>query len=201
MIHPTSIVAFRNELTKIAAKEDQVISDKDVKSIKRELELWNKLRKVSPVKVKKDRMAVIHGGAYFDQQAKEIGLSKKDYESLAHEIGHAELDKKILGRILQHPTARAAMGLTPLAGAAAGALAARGRKLGLLLPVATAAPTVASEMWATSRGKKKLKEIGATDKEIERYKKNLRKSFGSYLGPPVEAAATGGMTYLIAKAQ
>ena len=197
MISSTSIRAFSNELEKIAAAS--TAPDVDVKQLEREVDLWNKLRKISPVKVKQDRMADLHGGAYFDQQAKEIGLSKKDYESLAHEIGHAELDKKLLGRALQHPLARDAFYLTPIAGAIAGVLAAKGKKMGLMLPVATTLPTVGSEMWATHKGKKKLKEIGATKEEIDKYKKNLRSSLISYLGPPTEAAGAGSLTYLIAR--
>jgi hypothetical protein len=199
MIPASSIQAFRSEIEKIAEDRGQPISDREVKSIQREVDLWNRLRKISPVKVKEDRLADLHGGAYFDQQAQEIGLSKKDYESLAHEMGHAELDKKILGRLIQSPTARGVFGLTPLAGAVAGALVAKGKKLGLLLPVATAAPTISSEMWATHKGKGKLREAGATDEEIDRYKKNLRQSFLSYAGLPLEAAAAGGLTYTIGK--
>lgn len=197
MLTPPSIHAFRSELKKIAEAMPS-IKGEDVVAIKREVELWNKMRNASPVKVKRDRMADLHGGAYFDQQAKEIGMARNDYESLAHEIGHAELDKKLLGRLLQHPKARSLFNMTPLAGAAAGVLAARGRKAGLLLPIATAAPTIASEMWATSRGGKKLKEHGATPEEVKRYKSGLRKSLVSYFGPPSEAAAAGALTYLLA---
>jgi hypothetical protein len=198
MLTSPAIQAFRSELKKIAAAKPS-IQDKDVVAIKREVELWNKMRKASPVKVKRDRMADLHGGAYFDQQAKEIGLARNDYESLAHEIGHAELDKKLIGRLLQHPNARTLFNMTPLAGAAAGVLAAKGRKAGLLLPIATAAPTIASEMWATHKGGKKLKEQGATPDEVKRYKRGLRKSLVSYFGPPAEGAGAGALMYLLAR--
>lgn len=197
MLPSISVQSFGNELTKIAKDKTSPILDEE--SLRREIALWKKLRKLSPVKVKKDVMADLHGGAYFDQEAKEIGLSRNDYESLAHEIGHAELDKMRLGRVLQHPHMRTAFNMTPLAGAVAGALASRGKKLGLLLPVATTAPTIASELWATHKGKNKLKEIGATPEEVKRYKKNLNKSFVSYMGPPTEAALAGGLTYLASK--
>lgn len=198
MLNSPAIHAFRSELKKIAASKPS-IQEEDVVAIKREVELWNKMRKASPVKVKRDRMADLHGGAYFDQQAKEIGLARNDYESLAHEIGHAELNKKLLGRLLQHPHARALFNMTPLAGAAAGVLAAKGRKAGLLLPLATAAPTIASEIWATRRGGKKLEEQGATPEEVKRYRSGLRKSLVSYFGPPAEAAGAGALTYLLAR--
>ena len=198
MLDLSTFAAFSDELKKIA-EDKQPLREKDLDLIKRELELWNKLRDASPVKVKKDRMADLHGGAYFDQQAKEIGLSRKDYESLAHEIGHAELDKKLLGQMLQSPATRYAFGLTPLAGAVAGVLLARGKKKGLLLPVATAVPTIVSEMWATRKGRNKLQEVGATPQETGRYSKNLRGSLVSYFAPPLEGATAGSLTYLAAK--
>jgi len=158
--------------------------------LQRDLDLWNKLRGESPVKVKIDQGADIHGGGYFDQQAKEIGLSSKDYETLAHELGHAELDKKILGRFLQGPTARGLFDWTPVAGALAGAGLATGKKLPLLLPLLTAVPTLASEHWATLRGGKRLETAGATKKEVEKYRDNLRSSLGTYgATAPVSALA------------
>ena len=198
MLNSPAIWAFRSELKKIAAAKPS-FQEEDVASLKRDVEMWKKMRKASPVKVKKDRMADLHGGAYFDQQAKEIGLARNDYESLAHEIGHAELDQKIVGRILQHPKARALFNMTPLAGAAAGVLMAKGHKAGMLLPIATAAPTIASEIWATHKGGKKLKEQGATPEEVKRYKKGLRQSLVSYFGPPAEAVGAGALMYLLAR--
>lgn len=186
-----SFISFSRELRKIAAKSE-VPSKVEIKQLKRDLKLWNKLRGASPVKIKIDPDAAIHGGGYFDQQAKEIGLSSKDYEALAHELGHAELDKKLIGRFLQGSTARGLFGWTPVAGALAGASLARGKKLGLLLPVITAAPTLVSEHWATRKGAKLLEDAGATKEEIEKYRKTLRSSLGTY-GASVPAAAIAGV--------
>jgi len=173
--------SFGNELSKIAAaKSKKAIPKVEVKQLKRDLELWNKLRGASPVKIRIDRDADLHGGGYFDQQAKEIGLSSKDYETLAHELGHAELDKKIIGRVLQGPTARGLFDWTPVAGAIAGAGLARGKKLPLLLPFLTAAPTLISEHWATVRGSGRLESAGATKKEVDMYRKALGSSLGTY---------------------
>jgi hypothetical protein len=181
MLSPQSIRSFGNELSKIAAaKPKKEISKVEVKKLKRDIELWNKLRGASPVKIRIDRDADLHGGGYFDQQAKEIGLSSKDYETLAHELGHAELDKKIIGRFLQGPTARGLFDWTPVAGAVAGAGLARGKKLPMILPFLTAAPTLISEHWATVRGAGRLESAGATAKEVEKYRKQLRSSLGTY---------------------
>ena len=199
MIPSTSMRSFGNELSKIAAaKSKKGISKAEIKQLKRDLELWNKLRGASPVKIKIDRDADLHGGGYFDQQAKEIGLSSKDYETLAHELGHAELDKKIIGRLLQGPTARGLFDWTPVAGALAGAGLATGKKLPLLLPLLTMGPTLISEHWATSKGGKSLKAVGGTKKEIEKYRKNLRSSLGSYGATAPVAALAGIMGHIAA---
>lgn len=199
MISEDSIRSFGNELSKIAAaKPKKEISKADVKQLKRDIELWNKLRGESPVKIKIDRTADMHGGGYFDQQAKEIGLSSKDYETLAHELGHAELDKKILGRFLQGPTARGLFDWTPVAGAIAGAGLARGKKLPLVLPFLTAAPTIISEHWATRRGAGRLEAAGATMKEVEKYRKQLRSSLGTYGATAPVSALAGIMGHAVA---
>ena len=193
MISAASINSFGDELSKIAAaKPKKDIPKVEVKQLKRDLELWNKLRGASPVKIKIDRDADSYGGGYFDQQAKEIGLSSKDYETLAHELGHAELDKKIIGRLLQGPTARGLFDWTPVAGALAGAGLATGKKLPLLLPLLTMGPTLVSEHWATRKGAKRLKAAGGSKKEVEKYRDNLRSSLGSY-GATAPVAALAGI--------
>jgi hypothetical protein len=134
MISHKALHSFNDELLKIA-KETRALTDKELKEIEREVELWDKLRGVSPVKIKIDvKKAKEHGGGYFDQVAKTIGVSRKDYESLAHELGHAELDKRIWGKALQHPVAVGAFDWTPIAGALGGVLLAKGKKMGLTWP-------------------------------------------------------------------
>lgn len=198
VIPKASMRSFGDELSKIASSKEQGVPKVEVKQLKRDLELWNKLRGSSPVKVKIDPEATQYGGGYFDQQAKEIGLSTQDYESLAHELGHAELDKKLLGRFLQGPTARGLFDWTPVAGALAGAGLATGKKLPLLLPLATVAPTLLSEHWATRKGAKHLETAGASKEEVEKYRKNLRSSLGSYGSVIPTSALAGVMGHLAA---
>lgn len=200
MISSASMNSFGSELSKIAEKKpEKELSKKDLKQIQRGIELWNLLRKKSPVKVKIDRLADLHGGGYFDQAAKEIGMSSKDHETLAHELGHVDLDKNLIGRLLQHQIARGIFGLTPLMGAIAGASLARGRKLPLLIPVATAAPTLISERWATGKGGKRLKDAGASKKELEKYYSALSKSFSTYGATIPITLAAGLMGHVAAK--
>ena len=193
MLSGAAISSFATEISKIAAKQQETLPKADIKEIKREVELWNKLRAMEPkVKIKIDRDAEAYGGAYFDQQAKMIGLTRKDYESLAHELGHVEMDKKFLGRLMQHPISRSAFEATPIAAILGGVLLAKGKKLGLLLPIATATPTLLSEWLVTRKGGKKLELVGASKKEIDKYKKNLKASFKTYSSViPKALLATG----------
>ena len=132
-----SLSSFADELWKIAEAK-KAISQAD-------MEIFKTLMKGSPVKVKVVSDAEQHGGGYFDQVSKEIGISEKSFVSLAHELGHAELDKKILTRMLQSRLARMAYMATPIAGLGAGLLIAKGKKWGLLLPVATTLPAAPPE--------------------------------------------------------
>ena len=173
---------FSSEILKIAkeTKKKSPLGKQEMKSIKRDIELFNKLRGSSPLKITVEAKADRYGGGYFDQIAKEIGLSRKDYATLAHELGHAELDKRLWGKLVQNPIARGAFPWTPVAGALGGVLLSKGKKLGLLLPVATVAPTLISEGAASAKGKKLLKDVGATKKELEEYKKEMGMAFGTY---------------------
>jgi Zn-dependent peptidase ImmA (M78 family) len=75
--------AFSQELQKIAATK----GDKVYKSV----------AKNSPVSIRQHKDADEFGGGYFDQEKHEIVLSKKNYEVLAHEVGHAVLHEGIPG--------------------------------------------------------------------------------------------------------
>jgi hypothetical protein len=183
---PISVMSsFSDELVKIAKDS-------------REKELWEKLKALSPVPVEVNPEAELYGGGYFDPDKKYIGLSSEDRNSLAHEIGHAILDQSILGKAVQHPIGRAAFPWTPIAGALGGVLLAKGKKMGLLLPVVTASPTLLSESLATGKGSKKLREAGATDEEIKEYRKALRNSYSTYAGIIPEGIVAGALGYLAA---
>ena len=198
-MHSAAFNGFSSEILKIAKEKKPSLGKTEMKSIKRDIQLFNKLRGSSPVKIKVEAKADRYGGGYFDQIAKEIGLSRKDYETLAHELGHAELDKRLWGKIVQSPVARGFFPWTPVAGALGGVLLSRGKKLGLLLPVATATPTLISEVGASAKGKKLLKDVGATKKELEKYKKEMKGAFGTYAASIPMAAIAALMGNAVAR--
>lgn len=174
-----SLASFSDELQKIASEGKIPLS-------KAESKIFTQLMRGAPVKVRIIPEAAQYGGGYFDQVKKEIALSEKNYETLAHEVGHAHLDKHLLGRLIQSRAARVASGIVPnvLAGIGAGLLMAKGKKWGLLLPAALAAPTVLSEALASHKGGKLLDEAGATAEQRESYDSNMRRGIGTYLLAP-----------------
>lgn len=174
-----SFASFSAEMSKIAA-------DGKLPLAKAEARIFHALLKGSPVKVRITPDAAQFGGGYFDQVNKEIGISEKNYETLAHEVGHAYVDQHVLGRIIQSRAARLASGAVSgtLAGIGAGLLMAKGKKWGLLLPAALAAPTVLSEALASHKGGKLLEEHGATEEQQESYRQRMRQGMLSYLLAP-----------------
>jgi hypothetical protein len=171
--------AFGQELRKLASSKEH------------RAQLFEALRKGSPVKIKMDRGASQQGGGYFDQVKNEIGLSKKDYAVLAHELGHAEVQEHLYGKAIQHPIVRRAFSLTPLAALGAGILMAKGKKWGIALPLLTAVPTLMSEGVATWKGGKKLKELKADKQERRGYRAQMAQGLISYAIQPAVQVAQG----------
>lgn len=174
-----SFASFSAEMNKIAAEGKLPLA-------KAESKIFNALLRGSPVKVRITSDAAQFGGGYFDQVNKEIGISEKSYEALAHEVGHAHVDQHVLGRLIQSRAARLASGVVPsaLAGVGAGLLMAKGKKWGLLLPAALSVPTLLSEILASHKGGKILEEHGATEEQQDRYRKKMREGMMSYLLAP-----------------
>lgn len=183
-----SFSSCSDELQKIAAEQ--------IPLAQAEKKIFNALMQNAPVKVRITEDAAQYGGGYFDQVKKEVGLSDKDYRVLAHELGHAEIDKNLLGRIIQSRTMRLVSG--PLGNAlsaiGAGFLMAKGKKWGVLLPTAVALPTLLSEGVASYKGSNLLKEHGATDEQRRDYRNLALKMFGTYAAAP--AISTGLATYM-----
>lgn len=194
MINPSILRSFSDELCKIAQEQEK--KDIDIQEIKRKVELWSRLHSSTDVPVDVNEDASEFGGGYYDNDTKSIALSKKDHESLAHELGHAELDQGLLGKAIQHPINRTLFPWTPVAGAVGGTLLAKGKKWGLLLPLLTAAPTLLSEWLATRKGAKRLEDIGATPAEVELYRKNLSNAFSTYHVVVPQALLAGGAGYV-----
>lgn len=178
--------SFVDEIVKISRERA-----KKVPLSKADEHLFHAIKNGSPVKVRITAEAVEYGGGFFDQEKKEIGLSEKKFETLAHEVGHAHLDEHLLGRLIQHQTMRGASSLIAgaLAGIGAGILMAKGKAWGLLLPAALSAPTILSEILATREGGKRLDQAGATEEQKGRYHSQMRQGLSTYFAVP----AIGGL--------
>jgi hypothetical protein len=172
-----TFISFSEELQKIGTKVP----------IKSASTLFRILSKGSPVKVKVTEEAKNYGGGFYDLKEKIIGVTKDDYQSLAHELGHAELDKKVLGKLLQNALTRLSSAPIPtmLAGIGSGLLMAKGKKWGILLPAALSAPLLMSEYLASKGGAKLLKNTGASKEQQSDYKSEMAKGLATYLVPPL----------------
>lgn len=186
-----SLSSFKQEVIKLSEERRN-----KVPLARADVHLFDAIKKGSPVKVLITDEAVLHGGGYFDSAKKEIGLSEKKFETLAHEVGHAYLDEHLLGRLIQHQMVRGASSLiaSALAGIGAGILMAKGKRWGFLLPAALAAPTILSEALANRKGSQRLEEEGATEEQKKRYKEDARKGQSSYyLAPALGTLIAAGM--------
>lgn len=186
MITQPVLYSLRRELTKIADSKGP---------------LYRRVKRESPVEVRETEEAREFGGGYFDPRGDgHIGVSHANFETLAHEVGHAQNHQTIWGKIIQSVPANLAYALSPIAGAFAGHALANGEKWPLIMPVAAVTPVLLSEMLATSKGHEVLKKVGAKPEEVEKYRDNLRSAFSTYLQVPALAAATGAFWYLLQKA-
>jgi hypothetical protein len=184
----TTIHSFSLELAKIAES-------------KSEKALFERVKRESPVKVLVTEEAKMFGGGYYDTgEGEHIGVSDKRFDTLAHEVGHAKNHQKIWGKFIQSVPARLAFQLAPAAGLAAGMALAKGRKWPLIIPAAAVAPILLAEALATNTGHKVLKKVKAKPEEVEKYRRNLRTAFSTYLQTPIAAGAAGTLSYLLHKA-
>jgi hypothetical protein len=180
--------SFCSEMLKISAS-------------RRERDLFNRVKKESPVEVVKTDKAEEYGGAYFDPSEEgHIGISDHHFDALAHEVGHAQNHTTIWGKLIQSVPAGLAFALAPLAGAAAGIALAKGKKWPLIIPAAAVTPILLAEAMATNTGHKVLAKVKAKPEEVEKYRTNLRSAFSTYLQTPVATAAVGTLSYLLQKA-
>lgn len=161
-------------------------------------ELVGRLSKASPVPIVRDPRGGM--GAYMSRRAsKMMGMGdeakillphgKGAGGVLAHEMGHAQFDKGLGGKLTQNIPARIAFGLSSLASPVAGAAAGYGiedPRIGLGVaagvPLAIAAPTLISEGVASFKGMRNLRRAGASPEQLRRAGKTLRRAFGTYAG-------------------
>jgi hypothetical protein len=188
------IESFYSELEKIA----------EAKTSPRERSLFMRLKNESPVPIKRIPEAATLGGGYYmpksEAHGEHIGISDERFDTLAHEIGHAHNHQTIWGKLIQSVPSRLAYRLAPAAGVAAGIALTKGKIWPMLIPAAAVTPLLISEAMATQKGKKVLEDLGAKHEEVEKYKRNLRTSFSTYLDTPLASATLGAFSYLIARA-
>lgn len=147
----------------------------------------------SHVPVRFDRRAKDYGGGFYHPSEDWIGIDKnEDADVLAHELGHAQFQKSLLGKITQSAPARLMHLASPLAGLAIGATvtgSAPARILkSLLVGLGLSAPTLISEGVATYNGYQSLKHLGADQARLDQYKKRIIPPQSTYLLNPLMAS-------------
>ncbi len=162
--------------------------------------LFSRLRKSSPVPVTVDPKDPMFGsirGGYYDRDPNRIGMAEENPNTLAHEIGHAEFDKSMLGRITQSRAAHLGHMLGPIAASATGFIPTKTptqKALALGLPLLATMPTMVSEGVASVKGHGKMKEHGATEEELSAYRRQLAKAYLTYAAYPASGLA-GHLAY------
>lgn len=108
---------------------------------------------------------------------------------LAHELGHAEFDKTMLGKATQNlPVGQLRNPMLSMGiGAASGALTGMSdnetvQRVGRWAPLALQAPMLMSEAAASLKGHSNLKRLGATAEQLKRYRRTMLPAFGTYAG-------------------
>lgn len=139
-------------------------------------------------------------GPRYEPRAKQwVGVRKEeDPAILAHELGHAELDRELVGSVLQSKPVRigAALGsITGIAVARHGPVA-----IGAAISAAALLPIPIYEGMASLRGLERLRRVGATDEELADARSKLLKAWGTYAllpaGAAVDAASLGMLSRL-----
>lgn len=105
---------------------------------------------------------------------------------LAHELGHAEIDKSTIGKLLQSQALRTVSMAAGAGGVALGILGNNPshRTIGALIAVAATTPILGAEGWASAKAMDKLRQAGATEGEVGSAKTRLLKAFGTYATIP-----------------
>ena len=104
---------------------------------------------------------------------------------LSHELGHADIHKNMLGRLVQNPVTTGAASLAPALAGVGGFASGfsddeRVRRGAVLAPLAMSAPTLAYEAGASLLGARKLRRAGASGKQMLNAAKALVPAWGTY---------------------
>lgn len=169
-------------------------------------ELTGAIAKMSPAPIHEAKANVFAGDFKMSRKiVKNMGLVPGAVHvtpgagaaTLAHEIGHAKIDKSRFGRLLQNPITGNLGHHAPTLGlisglATGGSDDARVRKAGVIAPALATLPRLAYEGGATISALRDLKRGKATPAELSGARARLGKAFGTYAG---HAAAAPGMAY------
>lgn len=152
------------------------------------------------ITVERHQRADPHGGGLYSRPESKVVVSPKDEATdrglsvLAHELGHAEFDKSMLGHAVQDPLVRGAAFVAPSIGAliAAAAEGSFARRLALSMGTVAAlqVPLLTGEVVADIKGHQMLKEHGATPELLSLHRGESWRGVGSYLRPGVHGLGT-----------
>lgn len=128
-----------------------------------------------------DLLSISGGGGAYIPGDNTILLGKDGPAILSHEMGHAELQKSLPGRLSQGVLARSA----PILAGAAGVLggAATGKKsVALGVPLMMNVPQLANEAAASIKGHRFLRDAGASKEDLSGARKEMLKNYSRYAG-------------------
>jgi hypothetical protein len=142
---------------------------------------------------KNDRSKTHLPNGFYTLQGDRIHLTTTDPHVLAHELGHARNDEEALGRIIQSRYLYPLMNIGPLAGYVGGAALREAKHpvakaIAIGVPFLLTLPGMAAEAKASINGHHILRELGASEKELEKYRAKMIKYYMSYA---VNPALTG----------
>ena len=135
-----------------------------------------------------------------EESAIYMGTTKSP-EVLAHEIGHANIDKSRLGRIVQNnvTTHLGNLGGKSLVGGLSGGLSGMSdnqnvQRLGRWAPLLMAAPQLAYEGGASISGLMNLRRQGASSQQMRKAVGTLLPAWGTYAARPVISTGIAHLT-------
>lgn len=145
------------------------------------------------VSVERDLSAKRHGGGFYSRQNKKITVSPDEEHTdrglsvLAHEIGHAEFDKSMIGHFVQDPIVRSAAFAAPAIGMLIASVAEGSFLKRLAWSAGTSSalqvPLLSGEVMADVKGHRMLKEHGASPEMLKLHRGESFKGVRSYLAP------------------
>lgn len=198
MITTESLVSFRREMTKeaiLGTLGSLLIQQALAPSVlrldpdgPRQKALREALLKSESVEVRYQPEGVGGPGPHYSNTGRPY-VSVREGEDpgiLAHELGHAEIDRSGFGKLLQSSMLRGASVVGAVGGTALGMMGSTPshRTIGTLIAMASTAPILGAEGWASAKAVDKLRRAGATESEVGAAKKRLLKAFGTYATIP-----------------